>query len=62
MNNRDTRNHRLDTVNENAKFLVQCYGKEIAIKFCNDSIAIEEDNDQAQEFWLEVKKAVEKSD
>ena len=61
MTNRDTRYHRLDTVNENAKFLIQCYGKEQSVKFCNDSIAVETNNPIAAEFWLKVKQAVQKS-
>ena len=61
MKNKDTRYHRLDTVNENAKFLITCYGKEQSVKFCNDSIAVEQGNEIAVEFWLQVKKAVEES-
>ena len=58
----DTRYHRSDTVNENAKFFVSVYGKETALKICNDSIIMEQDNPHAQQHWIDVKHAVEKHD
>jgi len=54
MTNRDTRYHRLDTVNENAKFLIECYGKETAVKICNDNIMHEIDNPISNEYWQKV--------
>ena len=47
-------NLRLDTVKENAKFLLECYGKETAIQIVNDNLNSEQDNPISTEYWNEV--------
>lgn len=61
MTNRDTRYYRLDTVNENAKFLLQCYGKEKAYQIVNASIQVEQDNPHALEYWTKVFEKIEEN-
>jgi hypothetical protein len=54
MNNNDTRLHRLDTVKENAKFLLECYGKETAIQIVNDNLNSEQGNPISENYWNAV--------
>ena len=47
----DPRYYRTDIVKENAKFFVDVYGKEAAIKHCNESMIVEANNPEAQNYW-----------
>jgi len=47
-------NQRLDTVKENTKFLIECYGKETAIKIVNDNLNSEQGNPISENYWNAV--------
>lgn len=50
----DTRKYDKDHVPDTARFFIQCYGKEIALKLVSSNIRLEEKNPIAEEYWSEV--------
>lgn len=56
----DHRYYRLDTAKENAKFLLQLYTHEQAVKYVADSLLMVQDNPIATEYWQKVHEELEK--